>query len=238
MSNAALHSPSLPIDMPDPHGSTRIVQTKSSNSPFPPPPDIEPLPEKSPTSQNSTARSDQVTPPTGGPVGAFIHGVHLLSKICGAASAGMFTIAMLIICQLVFMRYVLNASTVWQTEAVIFLMIGATLIGLPYVQMIRGHVNVDLLPMYLKRSNRKILAVVILLLGLAISGLFGFYGIELVIDAHSGGWRSETVWGVALWKPYSALPIGFCLLFLQFAADLAGLITNRTTPFDIPEDAV
>ncbi|OSQ36567.1 TRAP transporter small permease [Thalassospira mesophila] len=234
MSNAALHSPSLPIDMPDPHGSTRIVQTKSSNSAFPPPPDIEPLPEKS---QNSTARSGRATPPKGGAIGTFIYGVHMLSKICGAASAAMFTIAMLIICQLVFMRYVLNASTVWQTEAVIFLMIGATLVGLPYVQMIRGHVNVDLLPMYLKRRNRKILAVIILLFGIAISALFGFYGIELVIDAHNGGWHSETVWGVALWKPYSALPIGFCLLFLQFAADLAGLITDRTTPFDIPEDA-
>lgn len=232
MSNAAPHSPSLPIDMPEPYGSTRIVQTKSSSSPFPPPPDVEPLPE------NTSAHQGRGTPPKGGAIGAFIHGVHLLSKLCGAASAAMFTIAMLIICQLVYMRYVLNASTVWQTEAVIFLMIGATLVGLPYVQMIRGHVNVDLLPMYLKRGNRKILAVIILLFGLAISGLFGFYGIELVIDAYTGGWRSETVWGVALWKPYSALPIGFCLLFLQFLADLLGLVTNRTTPFDIPEDAV
>ncbi len=232
MSNAAPHSPSLPIDMPEHYGSTRIVQTQSSNSPFPPPPDVEPLPT------DPTARNEQVPPSPKEGVGAFIHGVHMLSKVCGAASAAMFTIAMLIICQLVYMRYVLNASTVWQTEAVIFLMIGATLIGLPYVQMIRGHVNVDLLPMYLKRRNRRILAIIILLFGLAISGLFAFYGLELVIDSYTGGWRSETVWGVSLWKPYSTLPIGFGLLFLQFLADLLGLLTNRTTPFDIPEDAV
>jgi len=38
---------------------------------------------------------------------------------------------------------------VWQTEAVVYLAIGATLIGLPYVQQLRGHVNVDLVPLAL-----------------------------------------------------------------------------------------
>ncbi len=47
---------------------------------------------------------------------------------------------------MIFVRAVLNRSTIWQTEAVIYLMIAATLIGLPYVQKLRGHVGVDLVP--------------------------------------------------------------------------------------------
>jgi TRAP-type C4-dicarboxylate transport system permease small subunit len=59
-----------------------------------------------------------------------------------------------ITCQMIFIRFVLNGSTVWQTEAVIYLMIAATLIGLPYVQRLRGHVNVDLLPLALPPRAR------------------------------------------------------------------------------------
>ncbi len=66
--------------------------------------------------------------------------------------------------------------------------------------------------------------------------MFAFYGLELVIEAYEGGWLSETIWAVALWKPYTALPIGFGLLFLQFFADFLSLITRRSTPFDIRDD--
>jgi TRAP-type C4-dicarboxylate transport system permease small subunit len=196
---------------------------------MPPPPDVEPIDH-----HNAMAANRPQAPK--GPLDGVIAAIHLLSRICGIASASMFAIAMLIICQLVFMRYVLNESTVWQTEAVIFLMIGATLVGLPYVQLLRGHVNVDLFPMYLKRGARMTLAIVTLACGMGISALFGFYGLELVIEAYDGGWLSETIWAVALWKPYAALPIGFGLLFLQFFADFLSLITRRSTPFDIRDD--
>ena len=46
-------------------------------------------------------------------------------------------------------RFVLNLSTAWQTETVIYMMVGATLIGLSYIQLLRGHVNVDLLPTFI-----------------------------------------------------------------------------------------
>ncbi|WP_339861936.1 TRAP transporter small permease [Thalassospira alkalitolerans] len=227
MSNAIPHS-SLPIDLPDEiRQSAKALKSAAAN--FPPPPDVEPI------ADNGTAKTKQPVPPKGA-VSSFIATVHFLSKICGVVAASMFAIAMFIICQLVFMRYVLNASTTWQTEAVIYLMIGATLVGLPYVQMIRGHVNVDLLPLYLRRGPRKVLAIITMLCGIGISALFGYYGLELVIEAFEGGWLSETIWAVPLWKPFSSLPIGFGLLFLQFCADLLGLLTQRTTPFDISED--
>jgi TRAP-type C4-dicarboxylate transport system permease small subunit len=171
-----------------------------------------------------------------GPLDHAVNVVHFLSKTCGVVAASMFFIAMLLICQLVFIRYILNSSTVWQTEAVIYLMIGGTLIGLPYVQLLRGHVNVDLLPMYLKRGARKLLAVATLLCGLAISAMFAFYGIELVIEAYQGGWKSPSIWAPALWKPYLMLPVGFGLLFLQFLADLMCLLTNRSKAFHIEDN--
>ena len=61
----------------------------------------------------------------------------------------MIVAAVAITCQMIIVRFVLNQSTIWQTEAVIYLVIAATLVGLPYVQRLRGHVNVDLIPISL-----------------------------------------------------------------------------------------
>jgi TRAP-type C4-dicarboxylate transport system permease small subunit len=55
---------------------------------------------------------------------------------------------------MIFIRFVLNGSTIWQTEGVTYLVIAATMIGLPYVQRLRGHVNVDLMPLMLPRRAR------------------------------------------------------------------------------------
>jgi TRAP-type C4-dicarboxylate transport system permease small subunit len=169
----------------------------------------------------------------GGPLDAFISGVGLVSRLCGGVSAALILLSMLIVCQMVFLRYVLNQSTVWQSEAVIYMMIAATLVGLPYVQLIRGHVNVDLFPMYLSPGPRMALAVLCLIVGMALCLIFGGYGVELVLDAKSGGWLSESIWAPRLWIPFLAIPVGFLVLLLQFVADLLSLLTGRESPFGL-----
>ena len=54
---------------------------------------------------------------------------------------------------MVFVRYVLNQNTIWQTDFVTYSLVAATFIGSPYVLMTRGHVNVDVLPLYLGRAR-------------------------------------------------------------------------------------
>ena len=93
------------------------------------------------------------------PMNLFIQVVSGLSRIAGVIAAAMIAIAVLVVCQLVFMRYALGASTYWQTEFVSYVLIGATFIGSPYVLLTRGHVNVDLLPSYLGKRARFFMAV-------------------------------------------------------------------------------
>lgn len=161
--------------------------------------------------------------------------MNWLSSVCGIVAAGMIMVAVIITCQMIFVRFVLNQSTIWHTEAVIYLMVGATLIGLPYVQRWRGHVNVDLIPMLLPQPVRKILAVVVLISSIAVVSIMLFYGFEQWLVAYQRGWTSDTVWGVRLWIPYLALPIGFGLFLLQMVADLWGVISGDALPFDLPE---
>ena len=145
----------------------------------------------------------------------------------------MIVAAVAITCQMIFVRFVLNGSTVWQTEAVIYLVIAATLIGLPYVQRLRGHVNVDLIPLSLGARARFALAMLTSLLSIVIVSIMLWYGFEYWHFAWDRGWRSDTVWGVRLWIPYLALPVGFGLLLLQLIADLVAVLTGTDKPFGL-----
>lgn len=166
----------------------------------------------------------------------FLRAVNAISTLAGWTAATMIVAAVGITCQMIFVRFVLNQSTIWQTEAVIYLVIGATLLGLPYVQHLRGHVNVDLFPLWLKGRARWRMAIFTLSLSIVVVGIMLFYGYEYWHFAWSRGWRSDTVWGVELWIPYLALPIGFGLYLLQLIADLVAVILRIDAPFGLEEN--
>jgi TRAP-type C4-dicarboxylate transport system permease small subunit len=163
----------------------------------------------------------------------FVKTVHKVSSIAGYCSALMILAAVFLTCQMIFVRFVLNWSTVWQTEIVVFLVVAATLIGLPFVQQKRGHVNVDLIPLALSGRARFVLAILTLSLSCAIAAVMFFYGYEYWHLAYARGWTTDTVTAVPLWIPYLALPVGFGLFLLQLLADLVAVITKIETPFGL-----
>lgn len=163
----------------------------------------------------------------------FIYTVSRLSTLSGWISAAMIVAAVFITCQMIFVRAVLNLSTVWQTEAVVYLMIAATLMGLSYVQLLRGHVNVDLIPLMLSNTMRKYLFIFTICSSSLIVLVMLVYGYDHWHIAYDRNWKSDTVWGVRLWIPYLALPVGFLLLLLQLIADIVAVIIGKDTPFGL-----
>jgi len=166
----------------------------------------------------------------------FLRAVAALSTLAGWISAGMIVAAVAITCQMIFIRFVLNGSTVWQTEAVIYLVIAATLIGLPYVQRLRGHVNVDLIPILLSPRSRFFMFILTSVLSIAIVSVMLFYGYEYWHIAWERGWRSDTIWGVRLWIPYLTIPVGFGLLLLQLIADFIAVLIGADKPFGLEDN--
>ncbi|MEM6972770.1 MAG: TRAP transporter small permease [Pseudomonadota bacterium] len=163
--------------------------------------------------------------------------VGMLSQICGVVSAGLIVVSVGITCQMIFVRFVLNESTIWQTEAVTYMMIAATMLGLPYVQYLRGHVNVDLLPIWMPPAGRKILAFTVLGLTIAVCGAMLWHGYGFWHEAWDWGETSNTPWDPPLWVPYLALPVGFGLYILQLCADLLAVILSVEKPFGLADDA-
>jgi len=161
----------------------------------------------------------------------FIKSVAAISRACGILASLLIGSAILVVCQMVVMRYFLKESTVWQTDFVIFALVAATLIGSPYVLLIKGHVNVDLLPMFLPHKARVALALVACAGGLLFTAVLAWTGYTLFHEALVNDWRTETIWKLPLWIPYLSLPLGIGLLTLQYVADIVALVTGREMPF-------
>jgi TRAP-type C4-dicarboxylate transport system permease small subunit len=154
--------------------------------------------------------------------------IHAISTLCGVIASLMIFASVLITCQMIFVRSVLNQSTIWQTEVVIYLMIAATLIGLPYVQKLRGHVGVDLLPTLLPQRMRRGLAAITLLVTAAMVAIMLWHGWDMWHLAWARNWKSETVMSFPLWVPYLAVPLGFGLFLVQVLGDLWMTLTNTS----------
>jgi TRAP-type C4-dicarboxylate transport system permease small subunit len=182
-------------------------------------------------------RAREADRPIGRPIGRggaadrFIDGVAWASRLGGRVAVGLLLAAVLVICQMVFVRYILEGSAIWQHEFVTFSLIGATFIGAPYVLLTRGHVYVDLVPLYLGGRARLALGLLAGAITLVFCALLAGYGLAFWYQAWSNDWHAETVWRPPLWIPYLAVPLGMGLLALQALAGIVALLTGREAPF-------
>ena len=138
---------------------------------------------------------------------------------------------------MVFIRYVLNQNTIWQTDFVTWSLVAATFVGSPYVLLTRGHVNVDVLPQHLGGRGRYWLALLSILMSLAFCLILLWLAGRFWLESWEQKWVSDTMWRARMWIPYSSMPIGLAILALQFIADLMSLITGREPPFGIKKTA-
>jgi len=161
----------------------------------------------------------------------FINTVAKLSRWTGWLAAGMIVLSVLVVCQMVFIRYVLNGSVIWQTEFVTYLLISATIVGSPYVLLTKGHVNVDLLPNYLGARGKFVLALIATLFSLAFCLATAWNSYQFWHENWAHNWLSDSIWRVRMWIPLLSMPVGFALLSLQYVADLLALLTGREAPF-------
>lgn len=156
-----------------------------------------------------------------------------LSRVTGLLAALLIAAAVLIICDMVIERYILNLTTVWQIDAVTYCIVAATFIGSSYVLMTRGHVNVDILPLHVSPQKRYWLALFTSLVALGFVATVFVLCTSYWYEAYSERWLSNTVWRARLWIPYLSMPIGLGLLLLQYLAEFFALVTGRTPPFGI-----
>ena len=162
---------------------------------------------------------------------SFVSLIRALSKVSGLASAFLLASSVVVVCQMVVVRYVFGESTIWQTDFVTYGLAASVFLGAPYVAQIKGHVNVDLLTMYAPPRFKRLLGYITIFCALAFSILFMYTGWELWYEAWADQWTTDSIWELPLWIPYLSMSVGMTLLSLEYLADGICVVTNDEVPF-------
>jgi len=153
-------------------------------------------------------------------INLFLRAVDLISKSAAIIAGLMLVAAMLVICEMIFLRYVFRAPTIWQTDFVVYSATAAMFLGAPYVLQTKGHVGVDVIEIALPSRPRRLLGIAGAILGLLFAVLMTIASAMFFHEAYVNEWRTSTVAAITLWIPLLPLPISFALLSLQYVAEL------------------
>ncbi|QJQ95979.1 MULTISPECIES: TRAP transporter small permease subunit [Halomonadaceae] len=156
----------------------------------------------------------------GGAIGGYIRLMDILSRATAYLASALFIAGVIVVCQMVFVRYVLGMSTSWQTEFTVFSVTGAMLLGSPYVLMTGGHVAITFLPDALGGIARKIMRFIAALVGLGFCMALAYASWVYVWEAWEGNWTTGTVWNPLLWPALMPMAVGATLLSLQYVAEI------------------
>lgn len=152
--------------------------------------------------------------------GAYIRLMDMLSGSTAVLATALLLAGVLAVCHMIFMRYALGQSTVWQTEFAVFSITGAMLLGAPYVLMTGGHVAVTVLPDALGGWLKKTMLLLASLAGLSFCVALAYAAWLYVLEAWHGGWTTGSVWNPPLWPALLPMAIGISLLALQYVAEI------------------
>jgi TRAP-type C4-dicarboxylate transport system permease small subunit len=150
---------------------------------------------------------------------AFVRAVFRLSTACAAIAAVMLLIAALVITWSVFYR-AMGASTYWEIEFSVYMMVASLFLASPYCLATRGHVGVDLLSHYLPRRFSRPVQIGVGIVGLAVCVYLAWAGAELTLHAYARGERTESSWAALKWPLFLTMPVGLGLTALQYVAEL------------------
>jgi TRAP-type C4-dicarboxylate transport system permease small subunit len=139
-----------------------------------------------------------------------------LTRFTGWLAALSLVAAAFIITEAVIARKIFGVSTIWQTQASVYLLMFSVFVGAPFVQMNEAHLNVDLVIIHFSPRAREIVMIIVSIATCLLALVVAWYAWPMwwesvVMDTHS-----SSLWGPPLWIPYIFMPLGMSLLFLQY----------------------
>ncbi len=156
--------------------------------------------------------------PHSGALGRIINAIGIVFAIGILISAGILVIE-------IFLRYALNAPTIWAHETVIFLTASAFVYGGLYVVARNTHIRVVLIYDYLPKPIRRYFDIAISMICFLASGMFAWAawkGVERAIWTPAGDFRLET--SGSAWNPPTPGLLKVFLLFILIIMTVQFLI--------------
>lgn len=127
-------------------------------------------------------------------------------------------------------RYVFNAPTIWAEEMSRFFQLWATYLAVATLLRRRELIRITLLTERLGPGGRRAAEAFALLVIAAFCAVAIWYGTEILLDSVRLGRSTSTLLDVPQWTTEIVIPLGFALLLVQCAVELARLAAGRGGP--------
>jgi C4-dicarboxylate transporter DctQ subunit len=135
-------------------------------------------------------------------------------------------VATLLVFAQVVARYVFNAGIIWAPELVEHLFLWTVMIGASYGFKHGVHLGVDVLMKKLPETQRRIMALVAVLVSLFFTGLMAYLSFFYVHESY----KMELITidlEIPLWIPHLALPFGFTMISIRLIQVFWWIYTGR-----------
>lgn len=152
--------------------------------------------------------------------GGYVRCMDAVSVAAAVVAGALLALGVLSVVHMVFVRYVMGESTVWQTEFTTFAITASMLLGTPYVLKTGGHVAVTVLPDALRGFPRRLMRLSASLVGLAFCLALAYGSWYYFYEAFTLEWTTGTVWNPPLWPAVLPVAVGASLLSLQYVAEI------------------
>jgi len=155
-----------------------------------------------------------------GVLGGYIRVIDKASIATAIVGGILLALGVLAVVHMVFVRYAMGESTVWQTEFTTFAITASMLLGAPYVLKTGGHVAVTVLPDALSGLPQFLMRLSASLVGLAFCLALSYGCWYYVYEAYAFEWTTGTVWNPPLWPAVFPVAFGASLMSLQYVAEI------------------
>jgi len=152
----------------------------------------------------------------------FVRAVDRLGTACAAVASVMLGLAALVITWNVIYR-AMGASTYWEIEFSVYMMVASLFLASPYCLRTQGHVGVDLLSHYLPSRYARTLTAGVAVIGLLVCLYLAVAGGILTVESFEKGETTESTWAPYKWPLFLTMPVGLALTALQYVAELMRL---------------
>ena len=142
----------------------------------------------------------------------------MISLLLGAAT-------LLVFAQVV-ARYAFNKGITWAPELVQYFFLWIVMIGASYGFKHGVHLGVDVLMKKLPQTQRRIMALVAVLISLGFTGFMFYLSLFYVRENYRMGLTSVDL-EVPLWIPHLALPVGFLMISIRLVQVFWWIYTGR-----------
>jgi TRAP-type C4-dicarboxylate transport system permease small subunit len=160
-------------------------------------------------------------------LGGFVRALDALDRVLIASCAAATIAAGLVLTYSIAVRYVLHASTDWQDEMAVFLLVGATFLSAPYVQSMRGHIAIEAIEGFLPERLERVREILSDVICLLFCAFFAWQSWLLLLEAIDDGRVTDSAWAPPLWIPYSIMTAGMSLLTLRLALQVVQAFGRR-----------